>query len=156
MIAWVTGRPAAGKSTLAQRARELAGKPVIILDSDEVRDALHATGYDPAARDAFYQTLGELALMFERQGFPVVVAATAARRSYRDRVRERANEFLEVYVRASPEEAAARDSKGLYTRSDAAPNLPGLGVSYEEPRHPELVADGGRDDSAARALAARL
>jgi adenylylsulfate kinase len=156
MIAWLTGRPAAGKSTLARRARELAGKPVVILDSDEVRDALHAHGYDPPARDAFYRTLGELALMLERQGLPVLVAATAPLRSYRDRARERANEFLEVFVRASVDEAAARDSKGLYTRSDAAANLPGIGAAYEEPRDPELVADGGLDESAARALAARL
>jgi adenylylsulfate kinase len=156
MIAWLTGRPASGKSTLARRVRELSGRPVVILDSDEVREAIGARGYDPAARDAFYRVLGQLALVLERQGLPVLVAATAARRSYRDSVRERANEFLEVFVKASVDEAAARDPKGLYTRADAAANLPGVGVDYEEPRNPELVAVGGRDDDAAQALAARL
>jgi adenylylsulfate kinase-like enzyme len=38
----------------------------------------------------------------------------------------------------------ARDSKGLYVRArrGEAPEVPGIGVAYEAPLSPEVVADG--------------
>lgn len=151
MIAWLTGPPASGKSTLAQRVRTLLERPCVVLDSDEVREAIGARGYAPHERDAFYRALGELALMFERQGLIVLVAATAAKRAYRDAVRARAAHFIEVHVRASEREREERDVKGLYAKARAgdAPELPGAGVPYEPPRSPELIADGGLDEVAA-------
>ncbi len=151
MIAWLTGPPASGKTTLARRVRALLDRPSVLLDSDEVREAIGATGYAPAERDAFYRALGEIALLLEGQGLIVIVAATAAKCSYRDSVRERSDRFIEVHVRASQGDREARDVKGLYARARAgdAPELPGAGVSYEPPRAPELVADGGFDEVAA-------
>lgn len=156
MIAWLTGPPASGKTTLARRVRALVDRPCLVLDSDEVREALGATGYGPDERDAFYRALGRLALLCERQGFVVLVAATAAKRSYREVVRAASSRFAEVYVRASRPDREARDIKGLYARARAgdAPYLPGAGVSYEAPEAPELVADGGLDEAAARDLVA--
>jgi len=158
MIAWLTGPPASGKSTLARRVRDRLARPSVLLDSDEMREALGMRGYSPAERDAFYQVLGELALLFERQGLVVLVAATASKCSYRDTVRARAKRFLEVHVRASTRDREARDSKGLYARARAgdAPELPGAGVSYEEPEAPELTAEGGFDEVAAETLTSRL
>ncbi len=151
MIAWLTGPPASGKTTLARRVHALLDRPTVLLDSDEVREAIGANGYAPAERDAFYRALAELALLLERQELIVVIAATGAKCSYRDVVRERANRFIEVYVRASQSEREGRDVKGLYARAraGAAPELPGVGVLYEPPRAPELVADGGLDEVAA-------
>lgn len=159
MIAWFTGPPAAGKTTLARRVRslvEVSGTPSVLLDSDELRIALDMRGYGPAERDAFYRALGELALLLERQGLVVLVAATAARRRYRDDVRARAHDFLEIHVRASLDEREARDVKGLYAaaRAGDAPELPGAGVAYEEPLAPDVVAEGGFDEAAAIAIAA--
>ncbi len=150
MIAWLTGPPASGKTTLARRVRERLARPSVLLDSDEIREALAMRGYSPAERDAFYAALGELALVLERQGLLVLVAATAAKRRYRDAVRARASRFIEVHVRASQHDREARDIKGLYARARAgdAPELPGAGVTYEQPLAPEVVADGGLDDSA--------
>lgn len=158
MIAWLTGPPASGKSTLARRVRALLDRPCVLLDSDEVREAIGARGYAPPERDAFYRALGELALLFEHQGLIVVVAATAAKRAYRDAVRERADAFIEVHVVASRSDREARDTKGLYARARAGetPDLPGMGVAYEPPESPELVADGGLDEVAAWNLVEQL
>lgn len=153
MIVWLTGRPASGKTTLARAIR--ARRPgCLLLDSDEIRDAIAARGYGTHERDAFYRALGELALVFERQGFVVVVAATAARRTYRDAVRAAAERFLEVYVRTPVEVCEARDPKGLYRRAreGGAPDLPGIGADYELPLAPDVTAEGGDDERALQAV----
>jgi adenylylsulfate kinase len=85
------------------------------------------------------------------------VAATAPLRAFRDRVRERAGRFVEVFVDVPAEACAARDAKGLWTaaRAGRAPELPGAGAPYEPPLAPEVVATGG-EDAAAVERAARL
>jgi adenylylsulfate kinase len=155
VIAWFTGLPASGKTTLAKRVRELLARPSILLDSDEVREAIEARGYGTAERDAFYRALGQLARLFAGQGLAVLVAATAVRREYRDRVRAESQRFIEIHVRASPVECEARDFKGLYARAKTggAPDLPGAEVPYEAPLAPEVVAGGGFDERAAREVA---
>jgi adenylylsulfate kinase len=157
-VAWLTGLPGAGKSTLAGRVRArllAAGVPVVLLDGDEVRRALvPAPGYGAADREAFYQTLGRLAALLASQGQTVLVAATAHRRAHRDLARSLAPRFLEVHVATPPDECEARDAKGLWAaaRAGQAPHLPGAGADYEPPRSPEVVARGGHDEAAVEAI----
>ncbi len=161
-VVWVTGLPASGKSTLARRLRDrlrAGGLPAAVLDGDAVRAALvPPPGYDPAARDAFYATLGNLALALAEQGLVAVVAATAHRRAFRDRVRARAPRFLEVLVDVPADVCAARDPKGLWAsaRAGEAPERPGAGREYERPLAPEVVAHGGADEAAVESAAALL
>lgn len=156
-IVWFTGLPASGKSTLARRVRDRLAAPSVVLDSDELRDVLGATGYAPEARDAFYAALARLAGVLAAQGLVVLVAATAPRRAHRDGARAQTARFLEVYVRTPRATCEARDPKGLYARARAgdAPELPGVGAPYEPPVAPDVVADGGLDDAAVAAVAAR-
>jgi adenylylsulfate kinase len=162
-VVWVTGLPASGKSTLARRILALLlaeGRPAALLDGDAVRSALvPPPGYDAAGRAAFYETIGNLALALAGDGLVAVVAATAHRRSFRDRVRERAPRFVEVFVDVPAETCAARDPKGLWARARAgsAPDLPGASsIAYERPLAPEVVARGGEDAAAADAAVAAL
>lgn len=161
-VAWFTGPPSAGKSTLARAVRDrlaAAGRLVLLLDGDEVRAALSPRpGYDPAARDAFYATLANLAALLARQGACVLVAATAHRRAYRDAARAAAPRFLEVHLEVPAEVCRARDAKGLYARAagGGAPDLPGAGVPYEPPLAPDVVAHGGEDAAAVDELVRRL
>jgi adenylylsulfate kinase len=157
-VVWFTGAPSAGKSKLARSAagalRE-RGCAVAVLDGDELRAVLTPKpGYDDAGRDAFYETLGALAALLATQGLLVLVAATAHRRSYRERARERAPRFIEVFVDASEAERRERDSKGLY-RAEAAggvTGLPGGDLQYERPSNPDVHAHGGKDEGALQTL----
>jgi adenylylsulfate kinase len=159
-VVWVTGLPASGKSTFARRLRErlgAAGACAAVLDGDAVRAALvPSPGFAPAEREAFYETLGNLALAVAAEGLVAIVAATAHRRAFRDRVRARAPRFVEVLVDVPAEICAARDPKGLWARARAggAPDLPGAALAYEPPLAPEVVARGGEDDAAVDAAAA--
>jgi adenylylsulfate kinase len=161
-VVWATGLPSAGKSTFARALRErlrAAGRPALLLDGDAVRAALAPPpGYDEAGRDAFYATLGALALLAAGDGLVAVVAATAHRRAFRDRVRARAPRFVEVHVATPAGVCAARDPKGLWARARAgdAPALPGAGAEYEPPLAPEVVAADGEDEAALGAALSAL
>ena len=152
---WLTGLPASGKSTVARAlAAELAGKGVraAVLESDAVRREITPDAtYGEAERDAFYATVAYLARMLVLHGVPVIVDATANRRTYRDRAREAIPRFLEVHVRCPLAVCRARDPKGIYRRGadGTAQNVPGISATYEPPLLPEVVVDGERDDPAA-------
>src|SRR5262249_11210408 len=114
--------------------------------------------YDGSGRDAFYATLAKFAGLLVRQGLIVIVAATAHERRYRERGRSVANTFLEVLVDTDPAECARRDSKRLYARVAAGriSNVPGADLAYERPEAPDVVARGGHDDDAVRAIVEQL
>jgi adenylylsulfate kinase len=157
VVVWLTGLPASGKSTLADRvAARLRAmpRPIAILDGDAVRAALRPVpGYDEPARCDYYETLGNLALLLSEQGLVVIVAATAHRRAWRDRIRA-PGALIEVHVATPLEECLRRDPKGLY-RSDAAA-LPGTGVEYEAPAAADVVANGGHDERALDEIIRRI
>lgn len=159
-VVWLTGLPASGKSTLAERiAAHLREMRVasVVLDGDEVRDVIVPhPGHDDVGRDDFYQTLGGLAALLARRGLVVVVAATAHRRVWRDHARQRAPRFVEVHVATSLDECRLRDPKGLYARADSLPELPGVGLPYEAPLHPDVIAAHGDEPAAANAVLALL
>jgi adenylylsulfate kinase len=159
-VVWLTGLPAAGKSTLAARLDgrlRAASVPAVVLDSDELREVLvPRPGHAPEARDAFYRTLAGLAALLARRGLVVVVAATAHRRVWRDHARALAPRYLEVHVATPVAECRARDPKGLYGSPAVLAQLPGGGVAYEAPLHPDVVAQHGDDPHAVDAVLARL
>lgn len=154
VVLWITGRPSAGKSVLAERLRKRlvqAKRPVVLLDGDAVRAVMKpAVGYDEQARQDFYETLANLAGLLAHQGLVVLVPATAHRRVYRDRARELAPRFVEVYVNVSGDRCAERDAKGLYAavREGKATGVPGADIPYDVPEKPDVIALGGYDDEA--------
>ncbi|HEU4730209.1 MAG TPA: adenylyl-sulfate kinase [Kofleriaceae bacterium] len=163
-IVWFTGLPSSGKSTLARRVQghfSSTGRASVLLDGDELRDILGVHSYTPEDRDRFYRALGALAALIAHQGIVVLVAATAPRRQERDRVRAAvAGEagFVEVWVQTPLEACEERDPKGLYARARRGelPDLPGVGAAYEPPLEPEVIADGGLDESAVVAIECQL
>jgi adenylylsulfate kinase len=158
-VVWLTGLPASGKSSLAgriaARLRE-ARCPTVVLDGDEVRAALvPPPGYDEASRDGFYRTLVHLACLAARQGLIAIVPATAHRRVWRALAREHAPRFVEVHVATPLEECRRRDPRRLYACAEGSA-VPGVGVEYEPPRAPEVVAPSGDDPTAADRVLALL
>jgi adenylylsulfate kinase len=165
-VVWLTGLPSAGKSRLAQgalAALQQRGVAACVLDGDAVRASLvPAHGYSERERADFYETLARLAALLAAQGLIVLVPATAHRRAFRERARQLAPAFLEVWLDTPAAECAARDDKGLYAASGSehVQTLPGANLGYEPPEHPDIVAHGGADGVAleeliARALASR-
>ena len=153
IVAWFTGLPSSGKSTLAAAVAgelRLRGREAVTLDSDELRGAfVPPLGYDDDARALLYGMLGRLAALLARQGHVVLVPATAHRRSYRDAARALAPAFIEIFVDTPLDECRRRDTKRLY--ADHVAQAPGVGLPYEPPSSPDVTvtpADEAEDVAA--------
>lgn len=145
---WLTGLPSAGKSTLAvglAEALRAEGRPVEVLDGDEVRTHLSAgLGYSREDRDINVNRIGFVAELLARNGVIAITAAISPYASSRAQVRElharSGTRFLEVHVATSAQECVRRDVKGLYAQQAAGglQGLTGVDDPYEPPEHPEL------------------
>jgi adenylylsulfate kinase len=152
---WITGLPASGKSTVTGAlARKLGERGVrfAVLESDALRKTFSDGGaggaYGEQDRDYFYGSLAFIGQVLVEQGICVIFDATANRRSYRDRARQRISRFAEVFVDSPLEVCMRRDPKGIYrkAREGEAANVPGLQVGYEPPERPDVVIRGDREN----------
>src|SRR5579864_1005179 len=161
-VVWLTGLPAAGKSTIGRLVAhdlEAAGFLVDRLDGDVVREHLsRGLGFSKADRDTNIERIGWVASRLARAGAAVVVSAISPYEEARRRARaltEAHARFVEVYVATAIDECARRDPKGLYARAYAGEISGFTGVSdpYEEPLAPELrIETEGRSANESAAL----
>ena len=147
---WFTGLSGAGKTTIAHHVGpELERRGLIVeyLDGDVVRTHLSkGLGFSKEDRDTNIERIGWVASRLARAGAAVLVSAISPYEETRQRARGMTEEhapFVEVFVRASVEVCAGRDTKGLYAKAFAGELKEFTGVSdpYEEPASPELVVD---------------
>jgi adenylyl-sulfate kinase len=149
-VLWLTGLPAAGKTTIASNVvpeLELRGHVVDHLDGDIVRTHLSkGLGFSKADRDANVARIAWVASRIARAGGAVIVSAVSpyevARKQARSLVEPHAP-FVEVHVATPLEECARRDPKGMYAKafSGELENFTGVSAPYEAPRDPELRLD---------------
>jgi adenylylsulfate kinase len=162
---WFTGLSGSGKTTIAHLVGpelDRRGQVVEYLDGDTVRTHLSkGLGFSKEDRDAHIERVGWVASRLTRHGAAVIAAAISpydeTRRTAR-RMVEEFGPFIEVYVKASVDECARRDVKGLYQKAFAGEIKEFTGVSdpYEEPEDAELVLDTelrSPEESAALVLA---
>ena len=147
---WFTGLSGSGKSTIAHLVGpELDRRGLVVeyLDGDNVRTHLSKElGFSKEDRDTHIDRVGWVASRLTRQGGAVITAAISPYESTRRAAREMVDEvgtFVEVYVKASVEECAKRDVKGLYERAfrGEIKEFTGVNDPYEEPTDPEVVLD---------------
>jgi sulfate adenylyltransferase len=145
-----TGLSCSGKSTLAQlllaRLQEIQDRSVTFLDGDVIREHLSkGLGFSKEDRDENVKRVGYVASEVVKHGGIVICSLIApykdARRSVRNMV-EHYGEFIEIFVEASVETCAARDTKGLYEKAKQGliKNFTGIDDPYEIPENPELIA----------------
>ena len=161
---WFTGLPSAGKTTLATAvADRLAGRPVELLDGDEVREFLSkGLGFSREDRDTNVLRIGWVAATLARHGVVVLASVISPYASTRDDVRalheRKGGRFLEVHVAAPVEVCSDRDVKGLYAKqaSGELTGLTGVDAPYEVPAAPALrvpTHEQSLDESVAQVLA---
>jgi adenylyl-sulfate kinase len=148
-IVWLTGLPAAGKSTLAG-ALEVAlhneGKHSFLLDGDAVRTGLcRDIGFSDEHRHENIRRMSEVSRLMADAGLLVLVCAVSPFAADRQLARVIAgpHPFMEVHVHVPIAVAESRDPKGLYklARQGAIKNFTGIDSPYEEPTTPHVRID---------------
>ena len=164
---WFTGLSGAGKTTIAHLvgpALEERGKIVEYLDGDVVRTHLSkGLGFSKEDRDTNILRIGWVASRLTRHGAAVIAAAISPYQATRAAAREMVEQFgpfVEVFVRASVDECARRDVKGLYAKAFAGEikGFTGVDDPYEAPEAAEIVIDTEQHEPAESAaiVVARL
>ncbi|GAC1618785.1 MAG: adenylyl-sulfate kinase [Vulcanimicrobiaceae bacterium] len=147
-VVWLTGLPAAGKSTIAmelERRLFERGMQTYVLDGDNLRTGLCADlGFGPSDRSENIRRVAEVASLFADAGTIAIAAFISPARADRERARGIVGDaFAEVYVRADAAACERRDPKGHYRKARAGefPGFTGLSGDYEVPESPDLILD---------------
>lgn len=113
---WFTGYSGSGKTTLAKSLINYFAVKPIFLDGDEIRKTINYNlTLSDADRDENVKKIANLADMFIKQGFNVVVACIS--KDIRQRLYARnllKDSYVEIFVDASEQTRKQRDTKGLY------------------------------------------
>jgi adenylylsulfate kinase len=149
MVLWFTGLSGSGKSTIAVEVeKELyrRGKASYRLDGDNLRFGLNKDlGFTAEDREENIRRIGEVAALFADAGLITLASFISPYRAGREAAREAAGaeNFKEIYVKASVEACAERDPKGLYEKAKKGEieNFTGISAPYEEPENPDLIVD---------------
>jgi bifunctional enzyme CysN/CysC len=164
---WITGLPAAGKTSLARALeRRMAefGRIAVLLDGDVLRAGLSSDlGTSPADRSEQSRRTAHLAALISDAGLVAIVALVSPYAADRRRARELHDEagldFHEIFLDTPLRVCEQRDPKGLYARARAGrlAGMTGVDAPYEPPRSPAVRICGGEtspDEAAYEILAA--
>ena len=149
---WFTGLSASGKSTLAERVRDILlerGMKVEVLDGDEVRKNLSkGLGFSKEDRDTNIRRIGWVCHLLTRNDVVAIAAAISPYRAIREENRELIGRFVEVYCQCDLDTLKGRDPKGLYEKAmnGEIENFTGVSDPYEAPEKAEVVVDTASED----------
>jgi adenylyl-sulfate kinase len=140
-IIWLYGRPCSGKTTLSSALAEvlkLEGKPVIILDGDELRFGINSDlGYSLTDRHENIRRVSEIAKILEGQGYWVLCSFVTPTRSLRELVKKinYESDLIMINIQASLEVCIKRDVKGHYLKAKMhnLTEFTGISSPFEEP-----------------------
>ena len=146
---WITGLPAAGKSTTAQAAKALLdelGVRAAVLDGDALRALMdQPLGFSREDRATAVESAGRLALEHAASGTVALTALVSPYRDDRDKVRAAHEEagvaFVEVWMATPVETCIERDPKHLYEKAlrGELSHMTGIDDPFEPPDEPELA-----------------
>jgi adenylylsulfate kinase len=143
-VIWMTGLPAAGKSTLASRLEtSLLEKGYFTqwLDGDDLRSGLTSDlDFTEADQEENIRRCSEVAKLLTGSGIITICTFLSPTQHLRSIARKIIGSpyFLEVYVNCPLAVCIQRDPKNMYggaLRGEVT-NLSGVSFPYEPPRHP--------------------
>lgn len=143
-VYWITGLSGAGKTTLCQelsRYLRTRGRPVIVLDGDNLRDVLGATqAHTRAERLDLALRYARLCVLIASQGVDVTIATISLFREVHDWNRIHMPGYVEIYLDVPLAELRRRDPKRIYERAGLGEitNVAGVDIEVDEPEAPNV------------------
>ena len=152
MTLWLTGRPCAGKSTIALRLKEemkKRGYRTVHIDGDDVRGKLNADlGFSDKDRKENLRRVAHVMQLFNENGSFVIATFVSPTNDLREMVRGIIGNFKLCYIRCSPELCESRDVKGMYKKARAGQikEFTGVSAPFEEPLWADITVDTERNN----------
>lgn len=152
---WLTGLPAAGKTTLARAlvdALSARQRPARLIDGDDLRSGPHQDlGFTREDRAEQSRRIATLAIQSLEAGEWPVIATVSPYRSDRAHALHRIGRALEIHVATPLATCIARDSKGVYAaaRRGERTQVTGIDDPYEVPDGPDITIAGNEKSIAA-------
>jgi adenylylsulfate kinase len=145
-VVFLTGLGGSGKTTIAKKVIEKLkkkGLTPILLDGDEIRNAIKLTGFDEESRKKHNLNVGYMAKILESQGKIVIVSLISPYNDIRNQIRAMCCKFIEVHVATDIKVCIERDVKGIYQKAirGEIKDFTGISAPYYPPQNPELVVD---------------
>lgn len=148
-VFWLYGLSGSGKSTLAialEKALFAQGKFAQVLDGDNIRTGLNSNlGFSDEDRLENIRRIAHVAKLYADSGVITIASFITPREELRELARGivGAEDFSDIYVKASFETCAERDPKGLYAKVKAGQvkQFTGKDSGFEEPTTPDLLID---------------
>lgn len=144
-VIWLTGLPCSGKTTIAKQLLKYIPNS-IILDGDDIRSSPISDdlGFSREDRNKNILRVGYIAKLLSSKGSNVICAFISPYSATRKKIRELIGEnFIEVYVKATPEVCQGRDNKGMWAkaRKGKIKEFTGISNTYEPPEKPEIICE---------------
>lgn len=140
-VYWITGLSHSGKTTLGRllvdKLRK-AGRSVVFLDGDELREVYGDAGYSSSSRRDTALRHARLCRLLFAQGFDVVCCTISLFHDVQEWNRANISGYREIFLKAPVEVLRGRDRRGVYASSEP---VSGVDIAAEEPRQPDLVLD---------------
>ena len=141
---WLTGLSGSGKTTIGESVHKnlsAQGYKVEMLDADFLRQNLSKElSFSKEDRNENIRRIGFVAHLLTRNDVIVLVCAISPYQAIREEVRQRIQDFIEVYVNAPLLICEQRDVKGLYKKARVGEikYFTGIDDPYEPPLSPEV------------------
>lgn len=157
---WLTGLSGAGKTAIGQfleKELQMQGYSATLLDGEKVHQTLANSGFNRDNWNEDIRCISFMADTLNQNGVFVIISAIAPYRAFREEMRQRISNFIEVHVDAPLKARDQHDVKGCYTQTevDRIIELINADSIYEPPLHPEVECKTDREsvaDSAAAIL----
>ena len=148
-VFWLTGLSGSGKSTLAiELEKSLLNKELhsTILDGDNLRSGINTDlGFSDQDRRENIRRTSEIAKILKDSGLVVIVSCITPLNEFRYIAKSiiSAEDYHEIFVKASFETCKTRDVKGLYAKAmnSEIESFTGQKSEFEIPNSPQLLLD---------------
>jgi adenylylsulfate kinase len=143
---WFTGRPSAGKTTLAVALYDALTQRKFVcrtLDGDDLRNGLSKNlGFTENDRIENIRRVAEVSKLFVDTGIICINSFISPTRKVREMAKEiiGPERFIEVYVNAPADICENRDVKGMYKKARAGmiSDFTGVSAPYDAPPDPDI------------------
>lgn len=143
---WLTGLPAAGKSTIARHLEEILhnkGIRTLMLDGDNTRMGINKDlDFSVEGRKENIRRVAEIAKLLNEAGVVTIACFISPMRSDREMAKEiiGSDAFIEIFINTPLDVCIKRDPKGLYQKAIKGEigEFTGISAPYEPPLQPQL------------------